>query len=209
MESMQERLHQITAHQFMALDTGSDYFESWLDSYHQTVVEREGQWLVPCTHTLNSPASPDDLQRAERLLNRPLPEALAHFLLVSNGADLYVSVLPDRENMEWARYHLFGTDELVKTNEQLSEYYKEDWPRQPNDPDALQYVAFCDGINGGYLCILLETQQRGLVFHLHREHYAQPYCPEAIMNAVVAESFEAWLAIIAEFKGVGGFGHEE
>ncbi len=184
-----------------------------LQSFGQSVGEAEREWLIPCWHFLNSPATTAEIDEAQKRLGYELPKAIYHFLQITNGAKLYcltpLWLLDTFPDAEYQRYHIFNLSELVTVNQNLLSWFR---LMLGDDPDfcdfhTLNYIAFCDAHDGNYLAILLEGLSRGKVFFLDHEYLFRPYSELDIdVYYTVAESFDAWLELLIKTKGWGGFG---
>jgi len=184
-----------------------------LKSFGQIAGETEEEWLIPCWHILNPPATCVEIEMAQEQLGYKLPEELHQFLQIANGARLYcltpLWLLDTFPNAQYQRYHIFSTLELVKINREMLETFRHFARLDPayRNIHTLNYVAFCDAHDGNYLAILREGPEQGKVFFLDHEYEFFPH-DESTIEAyyTVAESLEAWLELVAKTKGWGGFG---
>ena len=184
-----------------------------LKSFGQIAGETEEEWLIPCWHILNPPATRVEIEMAQEQLGYKLPEELHQFLQIANGARLYcltpLWLLDTFPNAQYQRYHIFSTLELVKINREMLETFRHFARLDPayRNIHTLNYVAFCDAHDGNYLAILREGPEQGKVFFLDHEYEFFPH-DESTIEAyyTVAESLEAWLELVAKTKGWGGFG---
>jgi len=184
-----------------------------LKSFGQIAGETEEEWLIPCWHILNPPATRVEIEMAQEQLGYKLPEELHQFLQIANGARLYcltpLWLLDTFPNAQYQRYHIFSTLELVKINREMLETFRHFARLDPayRNIHTLNYVAFCDAHDENYLAILREGPEQGKVFFLDHEYEFFPH-DESTIEAyyTVAESLEAWLELVAKTKGWGGFG---
>jgi hypothetical protein len=184
-----------------------------LKSFGQIAGETEEEWLIPCWHILNPPATRVEIEMAQEQLGYKLPDELHQFLQIANGARLYcltpLWLLDTFPNAQYQRYHIFSTLEVVTINQNLLKDFR---AMLGNDPDfrdlhTLNYVAFCDAHDGNYLAILREGPEQGKVFFLDHEYLFRPYSErDADLYYTIAESLEAWLELVVKTKGWGGFG---
>jgi hypothetical protein len=176
--SLQEILEQSEAYTLEQDFCDEEYLRRF---YGDTLYVNGREWCVPCSHRVYPPASPEDLIQAEDVLQslgHSLPDELKQFLRLTDGADFFVETSPFYPGWKHTKYHIFSTAELVEENRALLADFRENWLDDPERHiHTLNYCAFCTGINGGYLCFLEEGPTSGTVFHLHREHRAQPYGP--------------------------------
>lgn len=184
-----------------------------LRSFGQIVGETEQEWLVPCWHILNPPATLAEIDEAQRQLGYELPEQLHQFLRVANGARLYcltpLWLLDTFPNAKYQRYHIFGTAELVTVNQNLLSWFRSMLGDDPDfcDSHILNYIAFCDAHDGNYLAILLQGPEKGKVFFLDHEYLFRPYSElNTDLYYTIVKSFEDWLELLIKTKGWGGFG---
>jgi hypothetical protein len=176
------------------------------------VEDRGEKWYVKCIHRCQPAAGETAICDTVQRLGVPLPEELDCFLRVANGAELFVAAragLEDFPGTFHVRYKLFGTDELVRKNRELLQFFRAALGKDPafQHVKRLNYLAFCDVTEGNYLAILLEGDGAGKVFHLDRELCARPYRErDADIYYTLADSLEGWLILLRDTGGWAGRG---
>ena len=166
--------------------------------------ETPQDWLVPCHHIVNPPAAPGQITRIKEVLKLEVPIQLRQFLELSNGAKLY-SLL----GSSIARYELFNTDEIINVNAELWENFRGllGNDRDFKDVSRLNYLAFCDALDGNYIAIILDGPHQGEIFFLLHELCYRPFSEDDLeFYPIIASSFANWLKLLIETKGSGGFG---
>jgi hypothetical protein len=172
-------------------------------------------WEVACMHLLSPPASEGDIANVAESLEISVPSDLREFWQISNGAELFVAMCRGEEacirdsmspgSSRIVRYKLSGTSDIIRLNRDLFRIFKECYPDCKDM--KLNYIAFCEAMDGNYQSMLLEQPGLGKVFMLHHEHI---YCPHdekhCILNDTLAESLEAWFRLLIDTGGFGGRG---
>lgn len=182
----------------------------WLQQKFASSTQRsDGGWLIPCRHVLQPPASVERIAQVEKDLGSSLPDDLRQFLLLSNGADLFV--VEWRHTLDWSEqttlYHIKGASELRDSYHTMLEECRRDPDPQYRECTHLNYAAFCDMGDGDYLAALLEGTNRGSVIYVDRG-FALGYHPYDDWTCegyrIIADSFENWLQILINTNGWGG-----
>jgi SMI1 / KNR4 family (SUKH-1) len=147
------------------------------------VEETDRAWLIPCTHSLNPPASLQQVRDAEAKLGMVFPAQLSILLELCDGAKLFVAAqagrdesFPKQQHLH-VRYRLFGSEELVDVNRGLWSYFKsriDGYPEHQN-LSGLNYVALGDATNGDYYGIGLDGEKKDQVFLVHHELEYRPF----------------------------------
>lgn len=183
--------------------------EEVVDIHGQAPSESEDAWRLPCTHTVNPPATPSALALVEHEIEQELPDSLRDLLLLANGLKLYIAPLAG--GGEYVEYHIFSTEELAYWKREMYNVFRATYKDDPElcDIRILNYVAFCDAHDGNYLAIVSEGARTGQIFFLNHELCFRPYSEQdSDFYFIVAESIEAWLETIWRTKGLGGFGRK-
>jgi hypothetical protein len=94
-----------------------------LDTTSTLEVINEGGNCWKAHFTFNSPAEMKALEDIKRYLMVPFPTAYQDFLLQYNGALLYYESIYG----QWG-FQIYGTDTLLKANENCIKRYGEEWP---------------------------------------------------------------------------------
>ena len=166
--------------------------------------------MVPCYHSLNKPASAQQISKTEKSLGRSIPDEYKRFLTLANGGKLFIA--PRNRSSGGApheRYRLFSCEDLTRVNAFLLTTFQEAYADDPELGDGqLNYVAFCDAADDNYQAIVTAAGPRtNSVFLLLSELQSRPYSElDRDLYYTISGSLESWFRIILQTGGWGGRG---
>jgi len=161
-----------------------------------------------CTHRLYQATSAPELANLEKSLETQLPFHLKQLLQTTNGAEFFITPNWGFPDERVVRYHVFNTEEILRTNRELLKQFRSMLGDDPDfqDVHSLNYVAFCDAHDDNYLAILLDKQMYGSVFFLNNEYLYRPYTEQdSDLYYTVAGSLEEWFGRLLLSSGWDGF----
>lgn len=179
-------------------------------TFGDVLIETPGAWLIPCFHKLYPSASRVEIDELEHAIEKELPTDLRAFLLLANGAKLYIA--PRAWAPSWStetsyiEYQLYNSAELIQLNKQLADDFRSMLGEDPEfeQVSTLNYLAFCDAHDGNYLALVMEGPQKGKVFFLDKEYSFRPYRDQDLYFTV-AQTLDSWFERVAKSKGLSGF----
>lgn len=187
------------------LDTLSEWFAG-------DVVETPDYWLIPCSHAFRPPATEAQIAAVETKLEIYLPDQLRELLRLTNGAELFRLQYKDAHlGHYWiARFAILNCSKLAEVNQELLDIFLShaEYDQEYQGVESLNYVAFCDILDGNYLAIKLGEPNSGTVFFFDHEYGAYPFGVEFTKEAYtpVASSINDWLEQLAQTNGAQGIG---
>lgn len=211
MISIEKQLHAILEQQNLIFPKADKSREEVYSTFENAVAETSDTWRVPCTHILYPAASPKEIEHAERQLGFAIPQDLRNLLQLTNGARLFVSPMVWKPEwgprIDYEGCHILGTNELINVNQTLLKQFHLAFADDPDFRDiyVLNYIAFCDALNGNFHAMQLSGLKQGEIFFLDREGLGRPYYDEfAYMYLPIAKSLRDWLEMIAKTQGREG-----
>jgi hypothetical protein len=177
------------------------------------VIQTPTHWHVPCSHIFYPPATESELEALRAGLGQVIPLPLMELLRVTNGAELFRIHYSIQDDYWVARYEILNCARLLHVNKELRQIFQsyaefDDNYRDKIEKLKLDYLAFCDVLDGNYLAFNLQSSSVQPIFYLDHDYGAYPYSDKSAREGYfhIAKSLQEWLDILIRTDGQDGIG---